>query len=167
MSDCTLIFPHQLFDPHPALSKDRPVILIEDGLTFGDPHVGLRFHKQKIVLIFSAMSHFAAELRGAGWTVDYVKLTDEGNSGSFTGEIARAIERHDPRAIHVVEASEWRVQQAIEEWHGRDDAPVHRHGLQTRNLNGALWFGRSGVDLYRRVEQKPLCRYRAWQGQIA
>ncbi len=76
----------------------------------------VKHHKQKIALIFSAMRHFAQELREAGWTVDYVKLDDEGNSGSFTGEVARAIERHSPDIIRVVEPGEWRVQQAIEEW---------------------------------------------------
>ncbi|NBC88245.1 MAG: cryptochrome/photolyase family protein, partial [Alphaproteobacteria bacterium] len=49
----------------------------------------------------------------------YVKLTDDHNAGSFTGEVARAVERHAPRAVHVTEAGEWRVQQQIEEWAGR------------------------------------------------
>ncbi|QIG55024.1 cryptochrome/photolyase family protein [Altererythrobacter sp. BO-6] len=97
-------------------AKDDTVILM---MEVWDEATYVKHHKQKIVLIFSAMRHFAAELRDAGWTVDYVKLTDRDNSGSFTGEVARAIERHDPRAVHVVEASEWRVQQAIEEWPGK------------------------------------------------
>ncbi|MEE4206090.1 MAG: cryptochrome/photolyase family protein [Erythrobacter sp.] len=94
-------------------TKDDTVILM---MEVWDEATYVKHHKQKIVLIFSAMRHFAQELRDAGWTVDYVKLTDEGDSGSFTGEVARAVERHDPRAIHVTEAGEWRVQQAIEEW---------------------------------------------------
>ncbi len=94
-------------------TRDDTVILM---MEVWDEATYVKHHKQKIVLIFSAMRHFAEELRDAGWTVDYVKLTDTANSGSFTGEVARAIERHDPRAVHVVEAGEWRVQQAIEEW---------------------------------------------------
>ncbi len=94
-------------------SKDDTVILM---MEVWDEATYVKHHKQKIALIFSAMRHFAAELCDAGWDVEYVKLDDEGNSGSFTGELARAIERRDPRAIHVTEASEWRVQQAIEEW---------------------------------------------------
>ena len=84
----------------------------------------VKHHKQKIVLIFSAMRHFAAELAGDGWTVDYVRLTDEGNAGSFTGEVARAVERHDPSTIRVVEAGEWRVQQTLEEWPDKFDCAV-------------------------------------------
>ncbi|QWC56043.1 cryptochrome/photolyase family protein [Erythrobacter sp. 3-20A1M] len=102
-------------------TKDNTVILM---MEVWDEATYVRHHKQKIVLIFSAMRHFAAELRDAGWTVDYVRLTDADNSGSFTGEVARAVERHDPSAIHVVEAGEWRVQQQIEEWAGRFDCTV-------------------------------------------
>ena len=72
MADCTLVFPHQLFDPHPALAKDRPVIFVEDSLIFGrDPHVGLTFHQQKIVLHRASMKTYAAELRRRGYEVRY------------------------------------------------------------------------------------------------
>lgn len=84
----------------------------------------VKHHKQKIALIFSAMRHFAEELRAEGWTVDYVELTDPDNAGSFTGEMARAIERHSPSAIRITEASEWRVQQAIEQWEDKFPCPV-------------------------------------------
>ncbi|GMN04051.1 cryptochrome/photolyase family protein [Erythrobacter sp. MTPC3] len=94
-------------------TKDDTVILM---MEVWDEATYVKHHKQKITLIFSAMRHFADELSDAGWSVDYVKLTDPDNSGSFTGEVARAAERHDPRAIHIVEAGEWRVQQQIEEW---------------------------------------------------
>ncbi|MEL6541195.1 MAG: cryptochrome/photolyase family protein [Pseudomonadota bacterium] len=94
-------------------AKDDTVILM---MEVWDEATYVKHHKQKIVLLFSAMRHFAEQLRADGWTVDYVKLDDEGNAGSFTGEVARAVERHDPRAIQVTEASEWRVQHALEEW---------------------------------------------------
>ncbi|MEL6528899.1 MAG: cryptochrome/photolyase family protein [Pseudomonadota bacterium] len=102
-------------------TKDDTVVLM---MEVWDEATYVKHHKQKIVLIFSAMRHFAEELREAGWTVDYVKLTDTNNSDSFTGEVARAIERHDPSVIHITEASEWRVQQAIEEWPDKFACPV-------------------------------------------
>lgn len=58
----------------------------------------VRHHKKKLVYILSAMRHHAARLRERGWTVDYVRLDDEHNSGTFTGEVARAVERHAPPA---------------------------------------------------------------------
>src|ERR1700761_4414239 len=50
----------------------------------------VKHHKVKIALILSVMRHFAAELEADGWTVDYVRLDQHGNSGSFTGEVERA-----------------------------------------------------------------------------
>jgi len=51
-------------------------------------------HRQKIAFLFSAMRHFAEELRREGIKVDYVRLDDPANTGSFTGELQRALGRH-------------------------------------------------------------------------
>ncbi len=71
MVDCTLIFPFQLFDPHPAVKRDRPVVFIEEGLFFSDPHVRLKSHQQKIVLHRASMKTYAATLEGRGFKVLY------------------------------------------------------------------------------------------------
>ncbi len=102
-------------------TKDDTVVLM---MEVWDEATYVKHHKQKIVLIFSAMRHFAKELREAGWHVDYVRLDDPDNAGSFTGEVARAVERHAPRSVHVTEAGEWRVQQGIEEWADKFACPV-------------------------------------------
>ena len=73
-------------------------------------------HKQKIAFILSAMRHFADELRGDGWRVDYVRLDDPANSGSFDGEVQRAVQRHGARGVQVTEPGEWRVRQMIDGW---------------------------------------------------
>ncbi|WP_202391076.1 cryptochrome/photolyase family protein [Allopontixanthobacter sediminis] len=105
-------------------AKDDTVVLL---MEVWDEATYVKHHQQKIALIFSAMRHFAAELEQDGWTVDYTRLTDPDNAGSFTGEVARAVERHDPREIDIVEAGEWRVQQAIEEWPDKFVCPVTIH----------------------------------------
>ena len=76
----------------------------------------VRHHRQKIAFILSAMRHHADALRAAGWHVDYVRLDDPDNSGSFTGEVARAIARHAPDRIVVTEAGEWRVAAMLDSW---------------------------------------------------
>lgn len=81
-------------------------------------------HKKKIAFILSAMRHFAIELREAGWQVDYVELDAPGNSGSFTGEIERAIQRHQPDQIRVTEPGEYRVRNAMEGWTEKFGLPV-------------------------------------------
>ncbi len=86
-AEATLIFPHQLFDPHPCLKKNRPVYVIEDGLFFGtDPHHPLKFHRQKILLHRASMKAYAERLEENGWIVHYV-------------EAGAAMERYLPRGI--------------------------------------------------------------------
>ena len=94
-------------------SKEDTVILM---MEVWDEATYVKHHKQKIVLILSAMRHFAAELRNDGWTVDYVEFDAADNAGSFTGEVARAIEEYEPRLVSVVEAGEWRVREDMEQW---------------------------------------------------
>lgn len=81
-------------------------------------------HKRKIAYVLSAMRHHAEHLRALGWTVDYVKLDDPDNAGSFTGETARAISRHDPDRIVVTEAGEWRMQAMLDSWETVFGMPV-------------------------------------------
>lgn len=73
-------------------------------------------HKKKIAFIFSAMRHFAEELREKGWKVHYTKLTDPDNSGSFTGELTRHVEKLCPERVTLTEPSEWRVQKDLSAW---------------------------------------------------
>lgn len=54
-----LIFPHQLFQPHPASQPNRLHVLLEDPLFFGDLHHPLRFHKQKLLLHRASIQHYA------------------------------------------------------------------------------------------------------------
>lgn len=84
----------------------------------------VRHHKAKLAFILSAMRHHAEDMRDRGWTVDYVKLDDPDNSGRFSGEIARAIERHDPASVRVTEPGEWRVRAMMDEWEDKFGIPV-------------------------------------------
>jgi len=84
----------------------------------------VRHHPRKIAFLFAAMRHHAVALEAEGWSVDYVRLDDPDNAGSFTGEIARAVERHDPTRIVVTEAGEWRVQAMLEAWETIFGIPV-------------------------------------------
>ncbi len=111
---------HGLASLRSANKAQDTVLMME----VADETTYVRHHKAKIVLILAAMRHFAAELRADGWTIDYIPLDDPENQGSFTGEIGRAVERHRPSAIRIVEAGEWRVQKAIESWESRFGLPV-------------------------------------------
>jgi deoxyribodipyrimidine photolyase-related protein len=84
----------------------------------------VRHHQAKIALVFSAMRHFAEELRADGWQVDYVKLDDPANTGSLRGEVERALSRHQASSLRVVEPGEWRLQEDFEQWSDSLGCPV-------------------------------------------
>ncbi|MGB5279566.1 MAG: cryptochrome/photolyase family protein [Gammaproteobacteria bacterium] len=81
-------------------------------------------HKQKLVLVLSAMRHFAQALRDEGINVDYVELDASDNSGTLTGELELALLRHNVERIAVTEPGEWRVWQMMQNWIERLDTPL-------------------------------------------
>ncbi len=75
----------QLSHSHPGLgagskAKDR-VVMIESRKR--GAHV--RYHRKKLVLVYSAMRHFARELEAAGWRVDYHFLKETEDFGEAWG----------------------------------------------------------------------------------
>lgn len=64
-----IIFPHQLFKNHPALSKDRKIILVEEWLFFRQ----YKFHKQKIMLHRASMKQYEQELAAQQYQVEYIE----------------------------------------------------------------------------------------------
>jgi deoxyribodipyrimidine photolyase-related protein len=107
-----------------SLAGADPVTTILLMTEVADETSYVRHHKTKLVYILSAMRHHAAALRAAGWNVDYVQLEDHDNSGSFTGEVARAIQRHDAQRIVITEAGEWRVAAMLDCWEMMFGLPV-------------------------------------------
>lgn len=104
-----------------GLDPARDTVLmmeVQDECTYV-PH-----HAQKIILILSAMRHFAAELEARGVRVDYVRLDAADNTGSFAGEVARAVKRAKPGRIIATEPGEWRVREGMRGWEAATGTPV-------------------------------------------
>jgi deoxyribodipyrimidine photolyase-related protein len=81
-------------------------------------------HKKKIAFLFSAMRHFAEELRAEGILVDYVTLDDPENSQSLKGEAARALRRHGLSSLVLTEPGEWRLSSEMAGWAAALGVPV-------------------------------------------
>ncbi len=145
MKTLRLILGDQLSDSISSLRDIDPegdvVLMAEvDGELTRVPH-----HKQKIVLILSAMRHFARRLRASGITVDYVKSDDPANTQWLDGELQRARDRHVPDRVVVTEASEWAVREAQRSWRaevlpddrfifGHDDFRTWAEGRETLRM---------------------------------
>ncbi len=101
--------------------KDNDIILMVE---VWDEATYVHHHKKKIAFLFSAMRHFAAALQDKGYSVHYTKLDDEKNTGSFRGEIERAIKAYKPDEIIVTFPGEYRVLQDMIKWESAFEIPV-------------------------------------------
>lgn len=70
-------------------------------------------HPKKIAFTFSAMRHFAEELRAEGWTVDYARFED--GVTSIPEALLAAAARHGTTRVLATEPGEWRLIQALRE----------------------------------------------------
>lgn len=84
----------------------------------------VRHHQQKLVLVLSAMRHFAAELKKDGVKVDYVRMDSSVNTGSFSGEVKRALQARHYDQLVVTEPGEWRVREMLQSWQKDFDIAV-------------------------------------------
>lgn len=81
-------------------------------------------HKKKLAFIFSAMRHFAEELRQQQHQLDYITFHDPENTGDFTGEVRRAIRRHGVQKIIVTSPGEYRLLDLFTSWQDDFNIPV-------------------------------------------
>lgn len=124
MADLVPIFADQLSHDLSALqnaNKENAHVLMMEVRNETDQ---VWHHRKKLIFLFSAMRHFAEELRSDGWTVEYVELDAPENTHSFLTEIKRAAKSIAPDRILITEPGEWRVLEMIQELRDDGDIPV-------------------------------------------
>ncbi len=100
--EISLVYPHQLFMPHPALAAGRLVWLIEDPLFFGnDPKWPMAMHRQKLLLHRASMEAYAEELKAVGHEVRRVE-NPEGSAEDSAALLARVL----PKSVKTVHAAD-------------------------------------------------------------
>ena len=87
------------------------------------------YHRQKLVLVWSAMRHFAAELEAAGWQVDYHQ------AGSFSEALLSWLAEHSISELHLMEPAERPFRDAIDQLGTRAVTPP----LVWHPSNAFLW----------------------------
>jgi deoxyribodipyrimidine photolyase-related protein len=73
LKQAILIFPHQLFEQHPALEKSRTVYLVEELLFFTQ----YNFHKQKLLFHRASMKAYQYYLQEKGYEVIYIEAKEK------------------------------------------------------------------------------------------
>lgn len=103
MTDITLIFPDQLFLNHPCITIQRQIYLVEEYLFFKVQP----FHRQRLVLLKSAMLKYAEKLRKNHYDVIHIPSKDLMCRGNFCDLLGKKTIKN----IHITEfADEWLYQ---------------------------------------------------------
>ncbi|SHH04466.1 deoxyribodipyrimidine photolyase-related protein [Marisediminitalea aggregata] len=116
MAALRLILGDQLNEQISSLSdcdKQNDVVLIAE---VREEATYVKHHKKKIVLLFSAMRHFASQLRDANFNVAYRYYDDEDNQGSLLNEVKLALQRHNLQHVVATFPGEYRLLKSMQQW---------------------------------------------------
>jgi len=84
----------------------------------------VKHHKKKIAFLYSAMRHFAEELKSAKLNVHYVKLDDPDNSQDLLTEVKRAIDHFNSNQVIITQPGEYRLLECFQQWNKTLGIPV-------------------------------------------
>lgn len=93
-----------------AIDKQRDVVFLCEVM---EEATYVAHHPKKIAFLFSAMRHFAKQLRTLGYRLRYTQYDDAANAGSFEKELYRAIDEEKISEVHITHPGEWRVLQKM------------------------------------------------------
>ena len=138
-----------------AADKAQSVVLFVESKARGNV---VRYHQQKLVLVYSGMRHFARELEAQGWRVDYHRLED---TPEFLAGLQRHVERFHPEEIRLAAPNDHAMTVALPKFERRLGVPVRavptRQFLLDRD-DFAAWAGDSPhlvmEEHYRRMRRR-------------
>ena len=117
-------------------------------------------HKMRLAFFFSAMRHFADDLKDRGYVVHYVTLDDPNNRSSFEAEITRWANKTRPQRLVCVRPGDFRVlesvQSAAKSLNCELDIRKDRHFMSTIDDFRAFAEGRKSLLLetfYRKMRR--------------
>ena len=112
----------------PSLASLRVLNPLQDVLLMAEVAEETTYvahHVQKIALLFSAMRHFADELRQAGWTVIYRPLDAPDTDTTLLQVVQRTVQEQGCSELVLTQCGEYRLQHAMNtEWPAQLGVPV-------------------------------------------
>ncbi|MBS1954292.1 MAG: cryptochrome/photolyase family protein [Cyanobacteria bacterium SZAS-4] len=99
--------------------KSRTVVLMIESIARAQQRP---YHKRKLVLIYSVMRHFAAELKKSGWTVDYYP-----ERKTFEEPLKEHLSKRKPKKFRMMEQSEYGVTERMIKTLGGIPCEVTQH----------------------------------------
>ena len=152
------ILADQLSPDNAALAGADPansMVLIVESKARGEV---VRYHQQKLVLVYSGMRHFARDLRAAGWRVDHHRLED---TPDFLTGLRRHVEQYHPDGILLAAPNDYAMTAALPKFARALDVPIR--ALPTSQFllpreDFAAWAGDSThlvmEEHYRRMRRR-------------
>ena len=86
----------------PTAQKSRDAILMIESKAWA---VSLNHHQIKLAMIFSAMRHFASELRSRGWQVDYYEMAE-----NYESALRHHLQKFPSTSLLMMSPNSWQEQ---------------------------------------------------------
>ena len=116
----------QLLPTHPLLPFPAADLLV--GLIESSPRGShLRYHQQKLTLLYSAMRHYAADLKKQKFATLYHHLTDTPAGADYATILSHWIQKHKIREIHLLDPNEYDTFHSLPALSKKLGVPIHRH----------------------------------------
>ena len=107
MKKVTIIFPHQLYAKHPALSKGKSIYIIEEFLFFQQ----FKFHKGKLAYHRASMKHYADTLANK-YEVNYIETTEK---ESDIRKLIPTLAKKGIKEIHYMNPTDFYLEKRLNE----------------------------------------------------
>jgi deoxyribodipyrimidine photolyase-related protein len=116
----------QLLPEHPLLKTPSPDTVV--GLIESAPRSrSLRYHQQKLTLIFAAMRHYGEALRRAGHRVLHHHLEDPPEEADFATVLETWVRRHAIAGIDLLDPNAYDTGSSLALLERRLGVPIHTH----------------------------------------
>ena len=117
-TQAVLVFPNQLFREHPAMEKNRLIVLAEDWLFFRQ----FAFHKQKLILHRASMKAYEERLKKDGYSVLYL----ESSALATTEQIFEVLEGQGIKRVHIADTADDWLEQFLDSFANKHDMDLSR-----------------------------------------
>ena len=124
MKEITLIFPHQLFKKHPAVKRNRDILIIEDPLFFGDYNYPLNFHKMKLTFHRASMKFYEEGLRKENYSVHYIDCKNFQKDKHY---LFNWLKKNNYSTIHFCEVDDFILNKRIEKEASKNSITVNKY----------------------------------------
>jgi deoxyribodipyrimidine photolyase-related protein len=102
-------------------NKENDIIMMFESL---DNSMYVKHHKKKLVFLFSAMRHFATDLKKLGYKLEYFKIDDNVENKSMKDQIHQYFMSNDVDQIIFTKPSDYDTYIKIKSWKNEFKIPI-------------------------------------------